>query len=217
MKTYLARAVAVAVLLCAGATAQAQYSSGKRPYSGFNPGETLVAANYEISAPLSDLKSFISDWSFRGFSVEGRYMLANRLSVGGSLAINRFQTTNTNAQVAINNGVITGPVFRYFDTFAIRAIAHYYLMDGPIQPYVGAGIGGTWAYSYQQVVDIGRSTDNFNFIVDPEVGVLWEITHGPTSLHLNLAIRYTYTTASLVKGSNAQWATLPVIGLAWSY
>jgi outer membrane protein len=217
MKTYLARAMAVAVLLLAGATAEAQYGGTRRPYVGFNPGETLVALNWEISAPLSDLKTFTPDWSFRGFSVEGRYMLPNRLSLGGSLAVNRFTTTNSNGQVDIKNGTITGPVFRYFDTFAIRALAHYYFMDGPIQPYIGAGIGGTWAYSYQQVVDLGTSVDNFYFIVDPEIGVLWEITHGTTSLHLNLAIRYTYTTASLVKGSNAQWMTLPVIGLAWSY
>lgn len=216
MKTYLVRAVAVAVLLLAGSTAQAQYAYS-RPSAGFTPGKTLVVANWEISAPLSDLKTYTPDWSFRGFSMESRYMLANRLSLGGSLSINRFTTTDMNGQADIKNGTITGPVFRYFDSFAIRALVHYYFMDGPIQPYVGAGIGGTWTYSYLQVVDLAATTNNFNFIVDPEIGVLWELMHGPTSLHLNLAIRYTYTTATMVKGSNAQWATLPVIGLAWSY
>ncbi len=216
MKTHLLRAVAVSVLLLGGATAQAQYGY-TRPSYGLTAGKTLVAANWEISAPLSDLKTFTPDWSFRGFSVEGRYMVTPKLSLGGSLAINRFTTTNMNGQVDIANGTITGPVFRYFDAFAIRALAHYYFTEGTVQPYIGVGIGGVWAYSYQQVVDLGWSTDNFNFIVDPEIGVLWQLMSGPTSLHLNLAVRYTYTTASMVKGSNAQWATLPVIGLAWSY
>lgn len=217
MKTHLTRAAAVAVLLLGAQAAQAQYAGYSGPPSGVYAGKTVVVANWEISAPLGDLKTFTSDWSLRGFSLESRYMLTPKLSLGASIGINRFTTTNMNAQVTIPNGVITGPTFRYFDTFALRALAHYYFMSGPVQPYVGVGIGGTWAYSYQQVVDLGWQTDGFNFIVDPEIGVLWQLMRGPTSLHLNLAVRYTYTTASMVKGSNAQWATLPVIGLAWSY
>jgi opacity protein-like surface antigen len=220
MKIHLVRAVLAVVLLC-GATAEAQYTP-RRSIQGFEQGETLFALNYEISAPIGDFKNYLSNWSFRGFSGEGRYMATNRLSFGASFSWNRWEQTNTNANVAINSsgfsGSITGPLYRYADMFAVRALAHYYLMEGPIQPYLGVGIGGVWSYSYQQVVDLSNSKNEFNFIVDPEVGVLWEVMSGPTSLAVNLALRYTFTTAPLVNGGkNAQWLTLPVIGLAWSY
>ncbi len=218
MKTYLARAFAVSVLVLGASGAEAQY--GRRPADGFSPGETLYGLNWEVSAPIGDFKnSFISDWGLRGFSGEGRYMLPQGISVGASFSWNRWSQEWSNLQVDVPNGNISGPVYRYADMFALRFLVHYYFTQSAIQPYVGAGIGGVWAYSYQQIVDLGWSQDSFNFIVDPELGVLVKLMPGNTALHLNLAVRYTYTTASVLKksGSSIQWLTLPVVGLAWSY
>ena len=58
----------------------------------------------------------------------------------------------------INNGTASGPVFRA-DMFGVRGLAHYYLTQGQLQPYLGFGIGGAWNYSYQQVSDVADSQE----------------------------------------------------------
>src|SRR5512135_3939740 len=123
MKTYLARAAIASALLLGASIAEAQYS--RRSMEGFDQNESLVVANYEISAPVGDLKNFISNWGFRGFSIEGRYKLAKQISLGMSFSANRWQQTYDNLQVDLPNGNISGPVFRYTDMFGIRALAHY--------------------------------------------------------------------------------------------
>ena len=109
MKTHLVRAVLAAALLLCGATAEAQYTP-RRSYQGLEQGETLFGINYEISGPLGDFKNYISNWSFRGFSGEGRYMVMDRLSLGASFSWNRWEQTNTNASFNINQGNVSGVI-----------------------------------------------------------------------------------------------------------
>jgi opacity protein-like surface antigen len=219
----LARAAVVSVLLLVGTAAEAQYTYVGGGHPGLEKGETAFLLNYEISAPVSGFKDFISDWSFRGFSLEGRYMVSPHLSIGGGFSGNRFQQTSSNLTVDVSNnnasGNISGPTYRYTDNLSLKALVHYYFSEGKLQPYVGVGIGGGWFYSYAQLVDLALSHDSFDFIVQPELGLLYELSSGSTSLAVNLAVRYTYTTADMVnnRASNIQWLTLPVIGLAWSY
>ncbi|HET9598978.1 MAG TPA: outer membrane beta-barrel protein [Anaeromyxobacteraceae bacterium] len=223
MTIKLARAAVLATVLLLGTAAEAQYTYVAGGHPGLEKGETAFILDYEISAPVGSFKNFISDWSFRGFSIEGRYMVTPKISIGGAFAGNRWQQTNSNLQVDISNnnasGNISGPVFRYTDDLSLKLVAHYYLTEGKLQPYVGVGVGGAWVYSYAQVVDLALSHDSFDFIVSPEIGLLYELASGSTSLAVNLAVRYTYTTADLVNGraSNISWLTLPVVGLAWTY
>jgi len=216
MKTYLARAAVASMLLLGASTPEAQWTSERE--DGLRKGQTLYGINWEVSAPIGDFKDFISDWSFRGFSAEARYMMTDRLSLGTAFSWNRWSETNLNGRIDVPNGNITGPVYRYADAFGIKLLAHYYLMSGPIQPYVGAGIGGAWSFSFQQAADLANSHDSFDFLVAPEIGVMWQVMRGNRNLHLNVALRYTFTTASLPnKNTDIQWLTLPVVGLAWSY
>jgi len=223
MITNLARAAVLSTVILLGTAAEAQYTYVPGGHPGLEKGETAFILNYEISAPVSGFKDFISDWSFRGFSLEGRYMITPKLSLGGAFAGNRWQQTSNNLTVDISNnnasGNVSGPVFRYTDDLSLKFLVHYYLTEGKLQPYVGVGIGGGWFYSYAQVVDLALSHDSFDFIVSPEVGLLYELSSGSTSLAVNLCVRYTYTTADVVNGraNNISWLTLPVIGLAWTY
>jgi hypothetical protein len=219
----LARAAVVSTLLLLGTAAEAQYTYVGGGHPGLEKGETAFLLNYEISAPVSGFKDFISDWSFRGFSIEGRYMVSPNISLGGAFAGNRWQQTSSNLQIDISNnnanGNISGPVYRYTDDLSLKFLVHYYFGSGKLQPYVGVGLGGAWVYSYAQVVDLALSHDSFDFIASPELGLLYEVASGSTSLAVNLAVRYNFTTADVVNGraKDIQWLTLPVIGLAWTY
>jgi len=182
----------------------------------FRPNQTLWGLNWEISKPVGDFDKYISDVSFRGVSFEGRSFVKQNLSLGLSFSWNRWEQTFNNGSYSITNGVITGPVYKYADMFGIRALGHFYFLKGNLKPYVGAGIGGAWAYAYQQTANLTNSQSNFDFIVDPEVGFLYVVASGGTTLALNVAARYTYTTAKTGQYKDAQWAS-GVVGLFWGY
>jgi hypothetical protein len=216
VKTHLVRIIVASVVLLGASAAQAQYQDYSQERKGFRAGQTLMAVNYEPSLPIGSFEDYVSDWSWRGFSFEGRKKINPRLSAGLSFSWNRWDETFSDLTVDIPGGVASGPVYRYADMFAIRALAHYYLLDGPIQPYVGVGIGGAWSYAYQQVVDLADSQNGFDFIVSPEGGVLVELVSGSTSVGLNIAFRYTYTTADV--GRDSEISTIsPIVGLTWAY
>ena len=101
--------------------------------------------------------------------------------------------------------------------FGIRALGHYYFLQGDLlQPYLGGGIGGAWAYDYQQLADYSSSGSSFNFIISPEVGTMITLARGATNLGLNLAVRYTYTTAAMASTKNDSTFS-GIAGLMWSY
>src|SRR5690349_17425640 len=145
MKTYLARAAIASVLLLGASRPEAQWTSSQSE-AGLGRGQTLYGFNWEVSAPIGDFKDFISDWSLRGFSAEARYMMTDKLSLGTAFSWNRWSETEPNGIINVQNGNVTGPVYRYADEFGIKFLVHYYLGRGPLQPYVGGGIGGTWSY-----------------------------------------------------------------------
>ena len=214
MKKTIALVAVVASLLLSG-VAFAQDSSWVSTGS-FRPNQTLWGLNWEISKPVGDFDKYISDVSLRGISFEGRSFVRPNLSLGVSFSWNRWEQTYNNTSYPITNGTITGPVYKYADMFGIRALGHFYLGKGNLKPYLGVGIGGAWAYAYQQTANLTSSQSNFDFIVDPEVGLLYVIASGGTSVALNLAIRYTYTTATVGQYHDAQFAS-GIVGIYWGY
>lgn len=215
MKSRFAFLAVVSTLLLAG-TAQAADSGAWVSTGSYRPKETLVLVNWEISQPLGSFNDYIDTLSLRGFSTEIRSFVRENVSAGVSFSFNRFEKTYDNFSTPITNGNASGPLFRYADMFAIRALAHYYLARGPLMPYIGFGIGGDWAYGYQQIADLSSSQNDFNFIVSPEVGLVYNFATGGTNVGLNLGFRYTYTTATIGTVDNAQWLS-GIVGLAWSY
>jgi hypothetical protein len=213
MKTIARTAVLSALLL--GGIARAQ-SDAWVSTGSYRPNQTQWILNWEIAEPIGDFNKYISDTSFRGFSFEGRSFVKPNLSVGLSASFNRFQQTFDMETMQVGNATVSGPVYRYADMFALRALGHFYLPHGNFKPYGGLGIGGSWDYAFQQVADLSKSQSNFDFIVSPEIGLLYTVASGGTSIGLNVAIRYTYTTATVGTFHDAQTFS-GVIGVAWGY
>ena len=212
MRAKLIRIAAAAALLAGSARADEAWVTT----SNYRPEQTLWILNWEIAGPIGSFANYIDDTSLRGFSLEGRTFVSKNVSVGLSFSWNRFQQTFSDITIPINNGTLSGPVYRYNDMFGIRGLAHYYFSTGVLQPYIGAGIGGAWGYAYQQTADISNSQSNFNFIASPEVGLLYVMAKGGTNAALNVAFRYTYTTATVGREHNA--STLSgIVGLAFGY
>jgi hypothetical protein len=213
----VARIAAGSIALLVASSAQAQSRDYGPSLIGFRKNQSLMVFNWEPSKPVGSFEDYISDWSWRGFSMEGRRKIRQDLSVGASWSWNRWDQTYDNLTVTIPGGAVTGPLYRYTDQFALRALFHYYFLDGAIQPYAGFGIGGVWSFAFQQVTDLGDSQDGFHFIVDPEIGALVQLMGTRSGgLNLNVAFRYTFTTAD--PGRVGETHTIsPILGLAWHY
>ncbi len=212
MKSMIVRTVVAGALLALAGGAKAQW------YESYRPHESIYIFNYEISSAVGSFSdNFINAASYRGFGFEGRSMVRDRLSVGLGFDFNRYsQTHSMLSEASGNGGTISGPVYRYADQFAMKALFHYYFGGGALRPYAGVGIGGVWSYSYSQVADLGVADDGFDFILSPEVGLTWTAARGASSVGLNLAVRYNYTTADFQKVTDAQSFAV-MLGLFTSY
>jgi outer membrane protein W len=217
MKT-LIRNAALALLALLAVPARAEDFVFDPMDSGtYRPDKSIWTMNWEIAQPIGDFTNYIDQTSLSGFSLESRSMVRNNLSAGISFSYNRFDQTYPNLQQTTGTTTVTGPVFRYADMFAVRVLGHYYFLQGKmIQPYLGGGIGGVWTYGYQQVTDFSNTQSNFDFIISPEVGAMITLARGATNMGLNLAVRYTYTTANFGSTKDAQTFS-GVVGLMWSY
>jgi hypothetical protein len=213
-KTLARTAIVSALLLLLGGVARAQTTLSA---TGYHTPQTLYFINWEFTKPVGNFTNYIDNTSLKGISFEGRHFLRENVSLGLSFSWNRFDQTFGQETFDITNATVTGPVYRDLSMFAIRAIGHYYLLPGSnLRPYLGAGIGGSWDYAYQQSADLTRSQQNFDFIVSPELGLVYMMQRGSGNVGLNLAVRYTYTTATA--GSVKDTQTIGgVLGLVFGY
>lgn len=211
MKITIVRTFVIGALLAAG-SAQAQ------SWETYRPRQSMLMFNYEMSKAVGSFADdFITDTSWNGFSFEQRSMLNERFSAGVSFTYNRFEQTYSNLLLQLDGGgAFSGPVYRYADQLAVKGLVHAYFLDGPFRPYVGAGLGGVWAYSYGQTADFARTDDGFDFIVSPEVGLTFTAARGASSIGLNVAYRYNWTSSDFNGVTDAQSMAL-VVGLFGAY
>ena len=217
--TTILRSAALALLVLLTGPARADDAPMFDPMDSgsYRPDKSIWALNWELAQPIGDFANYSDKLSLSGFSIESRSMVRKNVSAGISFSYNRFDQTDPAYSVTSGTSTVTGPMFRYADMFGVRLLGHYYFLEGHmVQPYLGGGIGGVWAYGYQQVADYSSSESSFNFIVSPEVGVLIQLARGATNLGLNLAVRYTYTTVSMGKTQDNQTLS-GIAGFMWSY
>lgn len=207
----------IAKVLVAGALLAAGSAHAQTWYDTYKPRESIYLFNYEVSSALGSFSSdFISNTSWRGFGFEGRSMVRDGLSVGLGFDFNRYSQEYGMKTYTTGQTTVSGPLYNYADQFAMKLLVHGYLGRGSLRPYVGGGIGGVWSYSFSQSANLSNSDNGFDFIVTPEVGLLWTAAQGASSAGVNLAVRYTYTTASFQSVKDAQSLQV-VLGLFTGY
>jgi hypothetical protein len=150
----------------------------------------LNIISYSTALPVGHTSDFIDDFSWRGFSIEGRSFTQRNLSFGIMFGWNYFDQ-RTDETVQIPDGAVTGTQIHYLDVIPIMANVHYYFgkkRRKSMRAYMGLSAG---TYIISQRMDIGIwafRRSNWHFGVAPEVGVL--VPLGSTSLAL--AVKYNY-------------------------
>jgi outer membrane protein W len=80
--------------------------------------------------------------------------------------------------------------------------ARYYLTRGAVQPYLGAGLGGTWITIRQQVVNLLDTSSTSGMAAVGEAGILFTVA---PRLGLYLAGRYQWNLTTIPGVVNPQW------------
>lgn len=174
--------------------------------------DDFVGLTWGMALPSGDLADYISKFSFRGFTFEGRHFFRENWSVGLSLNYNTFHE-NTDELIRLDNRDISGSQFRVVYSLPLLATAHYYIVWDyyqKVDPYVGLGIG---AYRMEKRLDIGVYSDrekNWHFGLAPEFGLAipFDFTK---SVYFN--VKYNYAFAAGGIGPYSYWGFN--IGVAW--
>jgi hypothetical protein len=139
---------------------------------GHRPGSISIGIQWSMGLGVGSSADFVNDFSFRGFTLEGRYWLRKDLTVGLLWAW-QVQQEKERGTYTTDNLAITSTQLRWTDTVPIVATGHYYLDVGNdrVLPFAGLGLGTAWTRRELDIAFTSLVKDGWHFAFMPEVGV----------------------------------------------
>ena len=179
----------------------------------------LSVLSYSTGLGVGKTGDFIDDFSWRGFSIEGRTFTQRNLSFGIMFGWNYFDQ-RTDETVQLEDGAVTGTQIRYLDIIPIMATMHYYFgkrRRHSMRAFAGVSAG---TYIITQRLDLGIWSfrrSNWHFGLAPEVGVL--VPLGSSALALSVKYNYAFHSGEtfLNETSNTHSFLTFNVGFAFGY
>lgn len=136
--------------------------------------------SYPISIPMSDLKSYSSQTSFRGISMEYNRKINSQFSAGIETGWNVFYDHIAEAEYKDGTATISGSQYRYTNAIPVMPGLKYYPLKGSklVKPYVGLGVGTLYI---NRSTDFGLyriTTNAWQFCIRPEAGAEFKTASG---------------------------------------
>lgn len=182
-------------------------------FSSFSQGGGIWAFQWAIGFPVGETNDFLDQTSFRGFGIDGRGYVTDRLTVGGRAAWQTFYKDYgfvTNDQESYT---ISGNQRKYINAIPLTVNTHYYFGSGLALPYVGVGVGAYYIESRNYMGIYYVQEKAWHFGLAPEVGVV--VPFGNSNTGINVALKYQY--AAKTKDTQAvSWVELD-IGIAYVF
>ena len=157
--------------------------------SSFGQGGGMWHFDWNMGFPMgSESTDFISQPSFRGFSIEGQGFVTNTITVGGYGAWNVFYE-DFGWQTEIHDNVsIYGYKRRSLNIVPLMVTGHYFFLQGSIQPYAGIGVGTYYIESRDNLGIYYIQGKAWHFGLAPEVGIVMPVGMGNTGI--NVGFKY---------------------------
>ena len=199
MAKFVLRCIAPAALLLA-AVPQVSTAQGKGQFGGFA---------YEWSLPMGDMKEFVGNDSWVGFTAQGRRFLSQSFAIGGLIGYTSMYENTTDA-IELPQGAISGDQYRHVGVMPVMVgFFKHFGSGGHPQLYVGLNIG---AYYFYQMLDVGIFTTNDNnwiFGGAPEVGMVLGV-RGHTAIALQARYHYPMSAGEFLSGEARSFQYLSV-------
>lgn len=182
-------------------------------FSSFSQGGGIWNFQWAIGFPVGETSDFLDQTSFRGFAIEGRGYVTDRITVGGRAGWQTFYKDFGYVSESSDDITISGFQRKYINAIPITVNAHYYFGNGLVLPYVGVGVGPYYieTRNYMGIYYVREKA--WHFGVAPEVGVV--VPFGSSNAGLNVALKYQY--AAKTKDTQAvSWVELD-IGISYIF
>ena len=147
--------------------------------------------NYNLGWGVGQMNNFIQDNSYRGFSIDGRSFINDKVTVGGYMSWTGFYEKFDRKSYKVDESTtVTGVGSNTYYNFNIGMNVHYYpFHNGVVSPYVGVNFGPTYQTLNTQIGRYYIEDQSWQFMVAPELGVF--IPFGPSSdVGINTGLRY---------------------------
>ena len=181
--------------------------------SSFSQGGGIWNFQWAIGFPVGETSDFLNQTSFRGFGIDGRGYVTDRLTVGGRAAWQTFYKDFGYVSESSDNVTVSGFQRKYINAIPLTVNAHYYFGSGLVLPYVGVGVGPYYIESRNYMGIYYVQEKAWHFGVAPEIGVV--VPFGNSNTGINVALKYQY--AAKTKDTQAvSWVELD-IGIAYVF
>ena len=144
---------------------------------------------YDISFPMGNTKDFISQTSFRGFTLAGGDFVTDHIAVELRWSWHVFYQEMPYDQYTEGTRTISGKQYRYLNSFPLVLGGKYFFSSYGFRPYIGFGVG---PYKERKRTDMGIFTDEvrkWHFGFTPEVGFIYDFSTGTGAM---VNVRYDY-------------------------
>jgi len=176
--------------------------------------DAIGVLTYEVSFPSGDLKDYIDKTSWRGFGLEGRWLVSPNITLGLAWHWNTFYKTSSE-MLEIENGNVSGNHYRITYGSPLMATAFWYPsspLDNPdFLPYIGLGAGAIWMKKRLEIGIVAIEESEWHFGLTPEAGVMFPVGYY-TSLVISGRYTYAFETGD---APGYDWWSLSV-GFAWT-
>jgi len=177
--------------------------------------QSMFGIHYPMGIPMGATKDHLSQASFRGIGLEGRYFVTDNLTIGMSFDWQVFyeeegpQTFNEEVDFDGDGTPVTvyGKKYKYINALPMMVTGYYHFgEDGELRPYIGTGIGVANMIQRSDLGLFSSDKNTWNFAMTPEVGVLI-----PINFNTALTAAVTYNWALKANDSiTYSWLTFKV-------
>jgi hypothetical protein len=179
----------------------------------FAQGGGIWNFQWAIGFPIGETNDYIDQASFRGFALEGRGYVTDKLTVGGRAAWQTFFKDYGFVTYQNETTAISGYNKRYINTIPLTVNAHYYFGYNQVLPYIGVGLGPYFVETRDYMGVYYTEEKAWHFGVAPEIGVV--VPFGQSNTGFNIAAKYQY--AAKTKDTDAvSWIELD-IGISYIF
>lgn len=137
--------------------------------------------SWDMNAPIGQTADFVSNFSFRGVSLDASWFVTENVALGASIGWGLFyekteKITETHMDGAVS---LTGKRQKYNNFVPLLFNAEYYFLSSTsaVRPFIGLGIGASWSELMCNVGLYQAYEKNWMFTLAPEVGIIIPIVN----------------------------------------
>jgi hypothetical protein len=176
--------------------------------------DAIGVLTYDVSFPTGDLNDYIDRTSWRGFGLEGRWLVTPNATLGLAWHWNTFHKTSSE-MLEIENGNVSGNHYRIMYGSPLMATVFWYPLsplDNPdFMPFVGLGAGAIWMKKRLEIGIVALEESEWHFGLSPEVGLMYPVGY---STDIVVSARYNYAFEA-GDSPDYDWWSLSV-GFSWT-